>query len=394
MELPPFPSSLTPFSPASQEILAVAAQVAKNLGSGCVGSAHLALAVLEAVPDNEILAYLLAKNGVKAEEAALYARSQIENDPRGDQNAPLLTQNGRRALEIAATESNMMAQRAVAPEAIFLGLLAKQRGAHIGQVLRPLGLDFKGFRRDWRALLAAQNPYGLDHPLGRLDDAGAEILKIAQEIARKNGSGRINSGHLLLALCEHPEGVYWLEAGGLEIEKVRQQTRENLVSDGEIIEARAKFDASARAALNRALDYAMSAGKIGPRLLLLGLLAPDSDDEIGPNDVAARLMAPRADEIRLGAFDFGKPAQKQRAPDDWPLSQSLLLGLTLGHYVLGKLIWAVAPHGDLSPILLLFFVPAMATALFSRLFGWSKLHFNALLSVACAAILLFLTAGV
>lgn len=380
--MPPFAR----FSPATEEILAVAAAVAQKLDSGCIGSGHLALALLESTSQNEVTAYLLAKNGVKREEAELYARSQLENDPKGDKSKPKFSKSAQKALDVAAHESNMAAQREVAPEALLIGLLAPQKGAHVGQVLRPLGLDFRQLRRDWHKVLQSQNPFPFDHPLSRLDETGAKIVQSAQEIARKNGCGRINSGHVLLALCDDLEARYWIEQGGVSVEELKQKTRELLVSDGETIEARAKWDDCARAALERAGQFANWPVKIGPRFLLLGLIAPVSNAPIAPDDIAAQVLEAHADELRIAGFVFDKRAVRSPRADDWPFSWPIFGAMTLVYLGLGALILGQLPPRDFSPLMLFYFAPVVATALASRLLGLGKLHFNSLLALVFATI--------
>ncbi|RYG67973.1 hypothetical protein EON80_12580, partial [bacterium] len=138
------------FSPAAQATVARAQQLAVEQQSGCTGTAHLCLATLEEIDRNRGVFLLLQVSGVPINEARLYAQSALESAaPTGEPTE--FTKGAIKVLQMADDESRSIDTRDVTVEHIFTACVRHQREPHVGEVLRPLGLDARQLRAHLRS---------------------------------------------------------------------------------------------------------------------------------------------------------------------------------------------------------------------------------------------------
>ncbi len=250
-----------------------AQQIAIERQSATVGTAHLALALLEdeapdATPSH--LTVLLLLSGVGRQEARLYAESVLEFDANGDQSAPRLNDALKKVQDWARAEAHY---KAVGPEHLLIALMRPQSEPHVGEVLRPLGLKPEVLRAHLRAIQAGEAPEG--KPLRMLDGEAQTALRAAHAAMRLNFCGRISTAHLLLGLIDSPLRFRkFAEKHGVDWEALRAQAAKAQGSDGLIGGPQLQLSPGAKRALERAKASALRnrQTRIAPEDVLRALL--------------------------------------------------------------------------------------------------------------------------
>ncbi|HEX8464746.1 MAG TPA: Clp protease N-terminal domain-containing protein, partial [Abditibacterium sp.] len=177
---------------------------------------------------------------------------------------------------IALQIANHSHQNVINPEHLFIACVAYQRGPHLGETLRPLGLDAAQLKQHLASLHASKTPYRKGNPLNSLTQQSEKAIEAAHAAMRANFSGRISTSHLLLGLLsdENFASVTMLQDIGADLEALKCRARETIVSDGQIATPQKKFSPGAKRALERAAREAKAANHhfIGTDHLLLALL--------------------------------------------------------------------------------------------------------------------------
>lgn len=220
------------------------------------------------------VAALLAISGVTLEEARLYALSAIKSEGKGNGKTPTVTTRIQRILGMARDEANRLGSPTVGNEHIFIACVRQQRGPHVGEVLRPLGLDAARLREHLRGL--NEKPFSEGNPLNDLTPASKRAIDAAHAAMRASFCGRISTAHLLLGILEGQENfaLSMLREAGVDIDELKREVRASIFNDGEIATPQQKFSPAAKRALERAKKEATSCNQslIAPHHLLAALL--------------------------------------------------------------------------------------------------------------------------
>ena len=265
---PPVHSGIPlPLSAAWEEIWANAAEK-----TGVVGEAHLLLGILDA--QDEMVTALLMLSGVSSEETKLYAQSWLDNGPATAEQKIEFARSASRVLLLASREAGRDKSPFIEPHHFFIACVSHRRGAHLGQVLRPIGLDTAQIRAHLRRIRASQKPYPRGHPLNDLSESAKAVLERAHAEMRASFCGRISAAHLLLGLLSDVQTADRLEKAGCDFEDLRKRARDSIKNDGEIASPQKRFSPGAKRALERAANAAKLAGRkrIDCGDLLIGLL--------------------------------------------------------------------------------------------------------------------------
>ena len=267
---------MQPFTEAAQQAISRAHHLAVARQSSQVEAAHLFLGLLPPENEESLIPTLLQVSGVAREEVELYAASALENETHGDAAEPKLSPDAKRIIRMAMSESNRHNAALIGPEHLFIACIAHQRGPHLGEVLRPLGLDAAQLRQHLRGLNQAKTPYRAGNPLNSLTEQGERAIAAAHAAMRASFCGQISTSHLLLGLLsdENFGSVEMHQLTGIHIEDLKRRARETVVSDGQIATPQKKFSPGAKRALERAKVEATRAGYefIACEYLLLALL--------------------------------------------------------------------------------------------------------------------------
>jgi ATP-dependent Clp protease ATP-binding subunit ClpA len=260
------------FSESARQTIQRAEAIAVEMACSEVGSAHLCLAALEENERNDRVLLLLQLSGVSAEEARVYARIAVEPDELAS-SEPKLSQGAKKILNLAHVEAQNLNNQQITVEHLFIACVRQQRGPHLGEVLRPLGLDAGNLRGNLLGLDRSAHRQG--NPLNYLTPEGQAAIEAAHAAMRASYCGRISTAHLLLGLLDDPRGeaVRILGAAEVDIDSVKKETRAAIVNDGQVATPQKKFTPSAKRALERAKKA--SPGElplIGPQQLLAALL--------------------------------------------------------------------------------------------------------------------------
>jgi hypothetical protein len=263
------------FSVTSKRSVLDSMRVATEMGSAHISSAHLFLGVLQRCDQDTVVPNLLQLSGVTMEEARLYAQSTLGEQPRSDIE-PEFTADFIRVLEFSIDEAKRQNVPIVELEHLFIGCTREQEGPHVGDVLRPLGLDVESLRNHLNSLNLGGVPYPTGSPLNELTEQGYAAIEVAHNAMRASFCGRISTAHLLLGLLDNDlnGASETLTAAGVDIEEVRQLTRAQIINDGQIAAPQKQFTPASKRALERARTEARKCGKsfIAPQHLLRGLL--------------------------------------------------------------------------------------------------------------------------
>ncbi len=259
-----------PLSAAWEDIWATAAEK-----TGVVGEAHLFLGILDS--NDDMSAALLMMAGVSREEVRLYAQSWLDQGVASAEKKVEFSRGVSRVLRLASQEAQRDKSPFIEPHHFFIACVSHQGGAHLGEVLRPLGLDAAKLRAHLRRMRASQKPYPRGNPLNDLAPGSKTVIEAAHLEMRASYCGRISSSHLLLGLLSDAETAGILQNAGCDLEDLRKKARESIQSDGEIASPQKKFSPGAKRALERAAREAKLAGRKSIKCedLLLGLLPHD-----------------------------------------------------------------------------------------------------------------------
>ncbi len=267
--------SIDNFSPKARNAIRRAHEFAAEQHCAGVSSSHLFLGVLSESEPESTVSHLLILSGVSQEEARMYAQSALESLPMQGKK-PALTRSSRRILDFAAKEALRQNHSTVKIEHLFIGCIRYQRGPHVGEVLRPLGLDAAKLRDHLRGMAQSETPYQAGSPLNRLTEKSKMVIESAHEEMRASYCGRISKAHLLLGLLAEGESevVLIIQSMGIDLEKLRQGVRTQILSDGHIASPQKKFTPASKRALERAKKEAdkQEHAFIGPQHLMVALM--------------------------------------------------------------------------------------------------------------------------
>jgi hypothetical protein len=245
--------------------------------SACVETAHLFLGLLQVESEEQsLVTTLLEISGVTIEEAKLYALSAIQTDGKLKRGEPPISRTAQRTLALALEEADKLGSATVRNEHLLIACLHHQRGQHVGEVLRPLGLDAATLRAHLHNLTASGKPASSGSPLLFLTEDAKAAVEAAHASMRNSFCGRISTAHLLLGVLadEKNVAVETLQTCNVDIAALMQATRSAITSDGEIAGPQKKFSPAAKRTLERAKKEADRCQKslIGPQHLLYALL--------------------------------------------------------------------------------------------------------------------------
>ncbi|PQV64993.1 Clp amino terminal domain-containing protein, pathogenicity island component [Abditibacterium utsteinense] len=252
-------STPLPLSPALQQQWASATEK-----YGIIGEAHLFIELLED-PGDETLAALLALSGVSREEARLYTQSWIEKEGLDADKKVALSRSASQVVRIASLQAQLDQSPHIETHHLFLACVSHRKGAHLGEVLRPLGLEVGQLRAHLRGLQAQNDGF---------TPRAQKALEGAQAAMRASFCGRISTAHLLLGVLSDEESAERLQNAGLDLEDLKKRARDSIKNDGEIASPQKRFSPGAKRALERAAREAKGAGHryIDCGHLLLALL--------------------------------------------------------------------------------------------------------------------------
>jgi ATP-dependent Clp protease ATP-binding subunit ClpA len=262
-------------SPSAQKSVQLAHHLAIARGNSCVEDAHLFMGVLQVEAEEEgMVTALLEISGVTRDEVRLYALSAARDEGKAGGKIPILTTGAQRILGRAREEALAVGSPIVGNEHIFIACIRHQRGPHVGEVLRPLGLDAAKLSAHLRSL--NEKPFSRGNPLNDLTQSGQKAIEAAHGAMRASFCGRISTAHLLLGVLDGEENfaLDTLRTAGVDIEALKQGVRASIFNDGEIATPQKKFSPAAKRALERAKKEAAHCGHslIGPHHLVRALL--------------------------------------------------------------------------------------------------------------------------
>jgi ATP-dependent Clp protease ATP-binding subunit ClpA len=265
------------FSVAARLTISRAQQLALSSNCVMVETGHLFTALIsEEIQSDERVGSLLQISGVALEEARMYAQSTIQTEGKGVGDAPQLDSSAKNTLNMADEEARRLGSPEIENEHLLIACVRPQRATHVGEVLRPLGLDAAKLREHLRELEKSQRLDRSGSPLNSLTQSSKTAIEAAHAMMRASYCGRISTAHLLLGILDDPENVATetLLAAKIDIEELKKATQASITSDGQIATPQKKFSPGAKRALERAKKEADKCARsfIGPQHLLFALL--------------------------------------------------------------------------------------------------------------------------
>lgn len=197
------------FTPCAKETFEMAAQIAKELGSSILQPEHFILAMLKL---KKGLAYQAIKN-IGVDDEKLYTEILRPIEKQMPQALVIL--------KLAKEEARRLGRNIVGSEMILLGIVSE--GFGIGyEVLSRLGIGLKDLRLTVENIIGYGNEY-FDKEIVFTRRA-KRILEVAWQRAKKAGSQRIMSEHLLYAITTEPSSLAMtaLEQLGVDAVEIRQ----------------------------------------------------------------------------------------------------------------------------------------------------------------------------
>lgn len=268
-------------SDAVKQAIMRARHLAVARQSASVETAHLFMGILQVESEQpSLVSSLLEVSGVSVEEARLYALSAIQTTGQPKGGKPLRSTSANRVLAMALEEADKLGAARVGLEHLLLACVRHQSEAHVGEVLRPLGLDAEVLRSCLRNWDRERSPGASGTPLAALSEGAKQAVEAAHAVMRASFCGRISTAHLLLGLLADRENtaVETLLAANVDVDALAKEVRDLIVNDGEIATPQKKFSAAAKRALERAQLEANLCDHswISPQHLLFALLPQPS----------------------------------------------------------------------------------------------------------------------
>jgi hypothetical protein len=150
---------------------------------------------------------------------------------------------------------------------------ARDTGASWAEIGSALGVSKQAVQKRFVAKRAPRESKGL---FTRFDDDARSVALDAMEQAREAGHDRIQTGHIVLALIEPPQGLpaMTIESQGVSLEQVRESMRVILGPAQGTVSGHLPFAADAKKVLELALREAIRTRSrvIRPEHILLGVL--------------------------------------------------------------------------------------------------------------------------
>lgn len=197
------------FTPCAKEIFEYSAEIAKELGSSILKPEHFILALLKL---KKGLAYQALKNiGVNEKSLSEDILKPIEKQMP---QALII-------FKLAKEETRRLGRNVLGTEMILLGIMSE--GCGVGyEVLKNLGISLKDLRSTVEDLIGYGNEY-FDKEI-IFTRRAKRILEVAWQRAKKAGSQRIKSEHLLYAITTEPSSLAMsaLEQLGVDSVEIRQ----------------------------------------------------------------------------------------------------------------------------------------------------------------------------
>lgn len=141
------------FTDEARRVLEAAAEEARRLGHAFIGTEHLLLAT--AHEETGIAGRALAELGVPPARLLRALEAVVEPGDARLAEAVGLTRRAKRAIELAADESNRLRHDYLGPEHLLLGLLRLGEGIGAG-VLESLGVELPEARAEVERLSAEE----------------------------------------------------------------------------------------------------------------------------------------------------------------------------------------------------------------------------------------------
>lgn len=141
-------------------------------------------------------------------------------EARRDERLPRLSSDARDALARAEDEARRLSHESVGTEHLLLGITA-EKGSTGAQALNQIGVDFERVR-EALVFISGRNPRSGTRDL-RLSPLAKRIIRQAAGFVDGQGGNEIDTGHLLVSLCDEPEGLALriLESLGTSADEVR-----------------------------------------------------------------------------------------------------------------------------------------------------------------------------
>ena len=197
------------FTPCAKEVFELSAQIAKELGSS------------ELKPEHFILSLLRLKKGVAYE--VLKELGVNDEKLTNEILRPIEKQMPQALviLKLAKEEARRLGRNVVGSEMILLGIISEGFGVGF-EVLKHLGITLRDIRSVVEKLIGYGNEY-FDNEI-IFTRRAKRILEIAWQRAKKAGSLRIMSEHLLYAITTEPLSIAMtaLEQLGVDAVEIRQ----------------------------------------------------------------------------------------------------------------------------------------------------------------------------
>jgi Clp amino terminal domain, pathogenicity island component len=188
----------------------------------------------------------------------------VEDNARGGTRLDRLAEAVR-----VADELNVMADKLIGH---FVDR-ARDSGASWAEIGGALGVSKQAVQKRFVARRAPRESKGL---FTRFDDDARSVALEAMEQARGAGHDRIQTGHIVLALIEDPQGLpaMTIEAQGVSLEQVRESMRGILGPAEGPVSDHLPFTADAKKVLELSLREAIRTRSrvIRPEHILLGVL--------------------------------------------------------------------------------------------------------------------------
>ncbi len=197
------------FTPCAKEVFELSSQMAKELGSSILKPEHFILALLKIKKGQAWETF--KKMGVDEKALSVDILNPIEK-----QMPQALV-----ILKLAKEEARRLGRNIVGTEMILLGILSE--GFGIGfEVLNRLGIKLKDLRLTIENTIGYGNEY-FDKEI-IFTRRAKRILEVAWQRAKKAGSQRIMSEHLLYAITTEPASLAMnaLEQLGVDAVEIRQ----------------------------------------------------------------------------------------------------------------------------------------------------------------------------
>ncbi len=192
-----------PFTPRAKRVLELAVTETDQLGDKEIDTEHLLLGLVS--EGGGLGVRVLEKFGVSFSQVY----SEVMHIRKGRGFFQPFSEKAIKVILLAQEESQRTGHNFVGSEQIFLGLIAEDTGI-AAQALKSLGINLKDARVKVEKIVGR----GLGGRIAKeipFTPRAKEVLELALEEAKRSGSQKVCTKHLLLVLLglanDHPEGI-------------------------------------------------------------------------------------------------------------------------------------------------------------------------------------------